>query len=146
MNRAEQLRPFAEAPCPGPGVEATSHEIDCKGGCHGSGYDPRFDALRGEHEWVEGEVTDNSCRLCGWNTYPEPPYCLRTDLGALLDTLAACGWDVAFYRPLTVRNLHRDGWAAMGMPDQGINIHTRQVHDTHADAAAELLTQVVPLG
>ena len=52
-----------------------------------------FDALRGEHEWAHAtEGTRSVCFTClAYDDEEHPPYCLRTDLGALLDVLTACG-------------------------------------------------------
>jgi hypothetical protein len=66
----------------------------------GLGYielDPRFAALRGEHEWQfqfsEGERQRDVCSRCGKEfRYPDElnPYCLRTNLGAIVRAAAAC--------------------------------------------------------
>lgn len=60
--------------------------------------DPRFAALRGEHEWtLMGEFM---CRRCGAYSAERQtesprskpaPFCLRTDLGSIVRAAAACG-------------------------------------------------------
>lgn len=92
-ERAALLRPYAETQCLGPGPNTTSHELDCLGACHATGLDPRFDALRGEHEWERQD-----CRRCGAYNNPltdekPAPYCLRTDLGSIVRAAAAHGPD-----------------------------------------------------
>ena len=55
--------------------------------------DPRFEALRGEHEWdYEGY-----CKRCGEGKFGRDdvmpqPYCLRTDLGSILEAIRACNF------------------------------------------------------
>ncbi len=106
IDRAALLRPFAEAPCPGvpqgymgdddPGYSHSDWVWIRKEPCptckseETIGLDPRFDALRGEHIWTG----DGTCYLGNhavWDTLPrEHAYCLRTDLGALVQVAGAC--------------------------------------------------------
>lgn len=97
IDRKALLTPWADAPCPecdgiGSFIDDTvSSGSDRCVACQGSGLDPRFAALRGEHDWY-----DRTCRGCGFYDNPltddePPPYCLRTDLGALVRVAAACG-------------------------------------------------------
>ena len=102
MSRAEQLRPWADAPCPGKAVEVpvgdrrtdlvhmhgNTPADDC------TGLDPRFDALRGEHLWHYVGLGDHDCVHCDLRVNDlgsHNPVCLRTDLGALVRVAAACG-------------------------------------------------------
>ena len=82
-----RMRLYAEHQCPGDDVECgrrkrwlPSPDTDLEAWwagciCGGSGLDPRFDALRGEREFL-GRIEDY----------------LRIDLGALVDVLTACGF------------------------------------------------------
>lgn len=66
--------------------------------CHGTGLDSRFEVLRGEHEIAYSTRGEQFCSRCpdGNPLASFSPYCLRTDLGALADVMAACGWYVVF--------------------------------------------------
>ena len=110
----ELMRPYAEYPCPGVKNEPHGADIthdDWAGmatdsgypeqstcpTCHGTGLDPRFKALRGEHEWWHspmlnmGSASIEICTRCRKGRIEAAPYCLRTDLGALVRVAAACG-------------------------------------------------------
>ena len=58
--------------------------------------DPRFDALRGKHDFESDYLGGYVCKVCDVdNQYEGNPidvgYCLRTDLGAGVRVAAACG-------------------------------------------------------
>ena len=93
----ETLRDLAErrVPC----VQVVSGADRCICGAYtddrcshvGTVPDPRFAALRGEHE-TYGTSDDPICwHLDDWDA----PYCLRTDLGAIVEAAAACGLTVS---------------------------------------------------
>ena len=95
------LRKYAEHPCPvcQPPLRDEVTIVGCVT-CQGSGFDPRFAPLRGEHD---PEVMNfRLCRRCGVTLHGDDwadaksyaPYCLRTDLGALARVAAACGGEV----------------------------------------------------
>lgn len=124
VSRVEQLRPWADAPCPEIAQDPLNHEAFGGGcpSCGGSGYDPRCDALRGEHELTLGKYRHGRlpfCAHCGEKIprngpisfvapsgyeYVEAefgtPYCLHTDLSALARVAAACGLAVAYMGPV----------------------------------------------
>ncbi len=57
--------------------------------------DPRFEALRGEHD-VDGGGRGVSCHGCDWEGNegegPATPYCLDTSLGSIVRAAAAYGF------------------------------------------------------
>ena len=118
VSRAELLRPWADAPCPCLAATKNLREALCEAcrlnvdvhdescdRCGGSGLDKRFDALRGEHHDHEQQIAANGreagfwCINCGERAdydldegvTERAPYCLRTDLSALVRVAAACG-------------------------------------------------------
>ena len=105
MSRAELLRPWADAPLPPCHCNPPfSGEEYCTGACDGVHTripDPRFDALRGEHDWLQSPVIESplTIEFCRWcllarTLVDSEPYCLRTDLGALVRVAAACGFEI----------------------------------------------------
>ncbi len=143
------MQPYAEASCPGWPENATFHgeglcPCDGKLPPFGTGYDPRFDALRGEHLWNETGLVElvSTCHYCGWSdggdyTKPRPPHCLRTDLGALVRVAAACGLVVCFEPP----SQHERRWLCSLSAT-----HKRGRGNTPEDALAQLIVAAVPLG
>ena len=62
--------------------------------------DPRFKALRGEHEWYFRARFSQTrrCAVCGDHEEAPGPYCLRTDLGSIVRAAAACGHAIATWQ------------------------------------------------
>jgi hypothetical protein len=76
-------------------------------------YDPRFAALRGEHE---PDQTTVYCRRCE-DYIDRDPYCLRTDGDALDEAIAACGFiAVELFTPTY---LEADHWSAVLVREYG---------------------------
>ena len=130
------LRPYAKHPCPGPGPNATSHELDCLGGCHSTGLDPRFDPLRGQHVW--GYNMTPTCVNCGSSDMDA--YCPHTDLGSIYDVAAACGFK---FLNMTTR---ADGrWLCEFFGDDPDGYPPFGEGETKEEAAAGALAAAVPL-
>ena len=108
--------------------------------------DPRFAALRGkEHEWGERSTEAHvRCKICHFDLEPfkhnAPPYCLRTDLDALVDVAAACGWTVSFKRSGST------WWSWLAITD-GDKVKEASLRggDTKQDALAQAFVAAVPL-
>ncbi len=115
IDRKILLDPYANAPCPA--TEEAGESVCAWYGCplpqscEGTGLDLRFDPLRGKQheiartfisinkddpEWGDLEVA--YCVYCGANDLDGevPPICLRTDLGALVDSFMNCGFELLF--------------------------------------------------
>ena len=62
-------------------------------------YDPRFESLRGEHEWTCYGDSEHWCTRWGYidERHDALPYCLRTDGDALDEAIAACGGEVIWF-------------------------------------------------
>ena len=139
-SREQLLRRYADAKCQHrPQGNAYAHSEDCSV-CNGTGLAPRFDALRGEHQWERQD-----CRRCGAYNNPltsdEPsPYCLRTDLGSIVRAAAACGlWFNQIYA------LTPEEWYAALTIDSHIEALVQEEGSTPEDAAARAFVAAVPL-
>ena len=153
------LRPYAAHQCEactgsgriGPEMSITivAHSFNPKcEGCHGTGLDPRFDALR-VHDWELGCWNDcERCHACEL-TYdqgaaaPIMPYCLRIDLGSGIRVAAACGLYVVHLGD--GMGLTQGDWLAT-LQAWGSQKRWDGYGDTETDALARAFVAAVPLG
>ena len=141
-SREALLRPYAEAKCPeckGKGRDEVDFGCRVCGGAltaSGTGLDPRFDALRGEHR-LGLEACCVWCRL-DWGECGDGgrPYCLRTDLGSIVRAAAACG----LYLEITYNKGYADGEWAVRMTGDYFSYS-----DVIEEAAARAFVAAVPL-
>jgi len=108
------------------------------------GFDPRFAALRGEHEyfWLSnhGGPSIRTCPHCSdVDSTFSSPYCLRTDAGSLLRAAAACGLAV---RKLLVDSGPR-GWVCALQGHFWDVTMWQMTGDTPEAALSAALTQAV---
>lgn len=154
-NLTDMLQPLAEAtvPCPEIGnggyharVISPISDGDCPH-CAGSGTipDPRFAALRGEHD-IDGGGRGERCHGCDWSG-PEgtseglAPYCLDTSLGSIVKAAAACDLFVA---SLTYETLGPGKWSTELRPWKHSEFHEAMGHgDTPEEAAIMALIAAV---
>ena len=149
---AESLRPYADAPCPlheslveydmsTPAQDVRCHH--CKGAITDTGLDPRFAALRGEHEWYVQRSAYHCYRCSGWKNDANvarfvSPYCLRSDVGSVLRAAAACGFMVIIDGP-------EPQWLATMGKGGDTNEVVMRPGDTLEDAVAAAFAAAVAL-
>lgn len=123
MTIEQMARELAELrvqiPCP-----------DGKRGCLAAhfAFDPRFDALRGEHDLELQTIGHGSnahiCKVCHqgqeeWSYRPElQPYCLRHDLVSIVRAAVACGFEAFRLNHLGDEDEH-PVWAAYWQDSPG---------------------------
>ena len=140
------MTPFAEHPCQKCGGKGWTPRVvapgqpwasDMCGDCGGSERDPRFEALRGEHEFRPYD-----CVWCGITRVDlARPYCLRTDLGSIVAAGRACGFH---YRGGSEFG-DGSGRQFFDFVDDAFVTVARGVGDTDAEAAARAFVAAVPL-
>jgi hypothetical protein len=87
MTTEEIARTLAEITVPDPHGVADEYQVP----------DPRFAALRGEHEWIAGHL---GVEVCKWSDktldHYKSSYCLQTDVESWLEVARECRYDVKF--------------------------------------------------
>lgn len=148
---SDMLRPLAEATVPCPGGEVLdvnpAYCTRCETslvppGDHGTIPDPRFVALRGEHEWwPDPPPTKRICTRCSTlDDEHAGPYCLRIDLGSIAAVLAEFDFEIRLARS----DISREWYALLYRPaETGDEVCEKKRGDTPAEAAGRALVAAV---